>query len=117
MLLPVRYDYGVAVFRLEDVNIYGLPDLFGYDDYLVTSTYEDESPYVLDFHDEQGRRLVPIHRYSRLARFKGIVYQLLGERGNIPEEVLEVVKYWGYDDSPVLVWNSVRNILKTYGNF
>jgi hypothetical protein len=47
MLIPVRVENDVLVFRLQDVDLYGLPHLFGYNNYIVTSTYEDECPMVL----------------------------------------------------------------------
>lgn len=113
---PVRYEEDVAVFRLQDVNLYGMPDLFGYENYIVSSTYEDECPFVLDWNGEQERRgaLRPIHRYSRCERFASIVFQLLGERGSVPEEVLETLKYWGFDQEKEKIWNSIRFVLKQY---
>lgn len=65
---------------------------------------------------EQERRgaLRPIHRYSRVERFISVVYQLLGERGDVPETVLEVVRHWGFDEERDLIWNSIRFILKQY---
>jgi hypothetical protein len=107
-------DGDVAVFRLQDVDLYGLPYLFGYDNYIVTSTLDDECPMVLDWKGENERRgaLRPIHRYSRVERFIGVLYQLLGYRGDIPQEVLDVVRFWGIEVGQE--WNSVRFILKQY---
>jgi len=114
MLMPIRSEGDILVFRLEDIHLFGIPSLYGYDNYIVTSTYEDECPMVLDWKGEQDRRgsLRPIHRYSRVERFIGVLYQLLGYRGDIPEEVVEVVKYWGIEKENE--WNSVRFILKQY---
>lgn len=76
--------------------MFGLPSYFGYEDYIVVSTYEDECPFVLDWSGEQERRgaLRPIHRYSRVERFTAVVYQLLGERGDVPDTVVDVVRHW-----------------------
>jgi len=115
---PVRIDpWGVPVFRMHDVNLYGLPSYYGYEDYIVVSTYEDECPFVLDWNGEQERRgvLRPVHRYSRVERFVSVVYQLLGERGDVPDSVIDVVRHWGFDSDPLLAWNSVRFVLKQYG--
>lgn len=117
MLRPVRIEpWGVPVFRLEDVNLYGSPEVNGYEDYIVLSTYEDECPFVLDWAGEQERRgsLRPVHKYSRIERFISVVYQLLGARGDVPEEVVDLVRFWGYDKDPKLMWNSVRFVLKQY---
>ncbi len=108
--------WGVPVFRKQDVDLFGLPSYYGYEDYIVVSTYEDECPFVLDWVGEQERRgvLRPVHRYSRVERFISVVYQLLGERGDVPDIVLDVVRHWGFDLDPALAWNSVRFVLKQY---
>ena len=54
----------------------------------------------------------PPHRYSRSERFTSTLYQLLGERGDIPEQVVNTVRYWGYDEHPDRIWNSIRATLK-----
>jgi len=91
-----------------------MPDLFGYDDYIVTSSYEDECPFVMDWSMENERRgsTRPVHRYSRPERFVSIIYQLLGERGDIPDHVIVTVRHYGYDAEPSRIWNSIRNVLK-----
>lgn len=67
-----------------------------------------------DWKGEQERRgaLRPIHRYSRVERFIGVLYQLLGYRGTVPKDVLEVVRYWGIEKGKE--WEGVRFILKQY---
>lgn len=47
MLMPIRMDGDVEVFRRVDVDLYGMPDLYGYSNYIVTSTFDDECPMVL----------------------------------------------------------------------
>lgn len=70
-----------------------MPDLFGWDDYIVISTYEEECPYVMDWNMENERRgsTRPVHRYSRFERFTSVLYQLLGERGNFDAHVIQEV--------------------------
>jgi hypothetical protein len=114
---PIRWEKNTAVFTRRDVDLFGMPDLFGYDDYIVTSTYEDECPFVMDWAMENERRgsTRPVHRYSRVERFVSVLYQLLGERGDIPNEVVVAVKSVGYDPEPERIWNSIRAVLKTAG--
>lgn len=111
---PIRWEKSTAVFRRQDVDLYGMPDLFGYDDYIVISLYEDECPFVMDWDFENERRgsTRPVHRYSRPERFTSVLYQLLGERGDIPDKVIDSIKYWGYDSDPDQIWNSIRLTLK-----
>lgn len=50
----------------------------------------------------------PIHRYNRLERFKNTLDQLLGWRGKINDEIMDLMD--GVDGS----WESIRRVLKQH---
>ena len=86
---PVRYEGKTAVFTTRDIDDYGMPELYGYDEYIVVESRELN--VATDYKFEQDREWKTIHRYSRLARFKKTFLNLLGERGSIPQPVLTIV--------------------------
>ena len=108
---PVRYEGKTAVFTTRDIDDYGMPELYGYDEYIVVESRELN--VATDYKFEQDREWKTIHRYSRLARFKKTFLNLLGERGSIPQPVLTIVSTYMPPDS-VDKWNDVRKILKHY---
>jgi len=101
----------VAVFTTSMIDLYGPPDYFGYDKFIVVS--DNESPFVLDYemqHGNNGReKLRPIHRYNRVERFTKILGQLLGVKGVIPTTVFALVK-------DCTSWDDIRSVLKRNGN-
>jgi hypothetical protein len=118
----VDVDHGVPVFSLRDINLFGLPDLWGVEEYLVLDDPTESCPFVLDYDGEQERRgsLRPIHRYSQYARFKVLVNKFLGGTCNLTksseknnEIVLAVAIEADWDTKRV--YNSVRQILKKNG--
>lgn len=102
---------------MEDVDLYGLPDLWGILNYHVIDCKEISCPFALEFEDEQflmenGRN---IHRYVRYMRFKYTLQRLCGQsRVIIPDTVLAVLEYEGVVMEKERIWNSVRGILKQY---
>ena len=68
--------------------MYGPPQNWGVLFCLVVELEEDARPMVMDFGMKRDR-LRPVHHYSRVERFTGVLYQLLGLRGVVPKEVLE----------------------------
>lgn len=111
---PVRYEDGVPFYTSQQINLYGLPHLFGIDQYQIIELYDDGHPQVTDYDMEQERRgaLRPIHHYNRVERFEQILYQLVGCRGVVPRMIILHLKSVGYDRHPDRVWDSVRSILK-----
>lgn len=114
----IAVDHGVPVFSLRDINLYGLPDLFGVNEYIVLDDPTESCPFVLDFQAAWDRRgaLRPIHRYSQEKRFELLIKKFLG--GNFSEIqndeiLLTVAMECSWDRE--LVWNSIRAILKTNG--
>ena len=116
MIEPVKYDNGMPVYTLDQVHMYGEPWLWGIDAYLVTSTFENERPQASDWKFEQERMgsVRPIHRYVRQKRFEYTLYQLLGYRGHVPRDLVDLLEYTGYNKDPRHVWESIRQFIKNY---
>lgn len=114
----VSVDHGVPVFSLRDINLYGLPDLYGVEEYLVLDDPTESCPFVLDYKGEMDRRgaLRPIHRYSQDKRFELLIKKFLGgnfSRIKNDELYLTIAMECLWDRD--LIWNSVRHILKANG--
>lgn len=108
---PIRYEGDVAVFSSRDIEDYGMPDHYGYDNYIVVESREPV--FVTDYKMEHSYDLRPIHRYSREARFKTTLLKLVGEKTRIPECVLIACKTYLKKDSQDF-WNDTRKILKCF---
>lgn len=108
---PIRYEKDVPVFTTRDIDDYGFPELYGYSNYQVVESRELN--LVTDFKMEQERFFRPIHRYSRLARFKKTLFNILGENGRVPSQVLVLVKTY-LNPLSTDKWNDTRTILKHY---
>lgn len=81
-MLPIKHDPdGVPVFSSTQIDDYGLPEHWGYEVYRVSESLE--ANMVTDYKMEQEMFFRKIHRYSRVARFKVCLLNLLGERGKI----------------------------------
>ena len=73
-----------------------------------------ERPLKADWKFEQDREHVrPIHRYDRVKRFEWILYQILGYRGIVPDEVIDLCG--GCDLRASHIWASIQSILKSNG--
>jgi hypothetical protein len=112
----IRIEDGVFVYRRADVDLFGMPDLWGVYDYIVVSTEDDVAPQVMDWQMIQDRRgsLRPPHRYNRVSRFRSLLNDFMGNR-NVPKEVVDLVRFWGLDESQADVFEGVRKVLKAYG--
>jgi hypothetical protein len=108
---PVRYDNDIPVFSTRDIDDYGFPEIYGYTKYLVIESRELNA--VTEYKMEHEYDLRPIHRYSRLARFKSTLFQLLGERGHIPPIAFNAVKTYLKPDSKNK-WEDARKLLKHF---
>jgi hypothetical protein len=109
---PIKIDPdGVPVFISTDLEMYGFPEHWGYEMYRVVESREKE--FVLDYDMEQNMDWRKVHRYSRLARFKATLLNLLGERGNIPQHVYNMVGTY-LNPASKDKWNDTRKILKHY---
>jgi len=114
----IRLERGIPLFSLRDVNLYGQPDLFGIEEYLVIDDPTESCPFVLDYNGEQERRgaLRPIHRYSQDKRFELLIKKFLGGNcSRIKNDDLFLTVAMEVDYDKDLVWNSVRKILKENG--
>lgn len=115
---PFRIDPGgVHVYTSTQIDLYGLPYLWGINDYYVITTKESLSPLATDWKFEQSRwgSLRPIHRYNRVKRFEYILFQLIGERGAVDQKIILDIQYAGYNKDPRYVWESIRMLLKAKG--
>jgi hypothetical protein len=56
----------------------------------------------------------PIHRYIRQKRFEYTLYQLLGYRGFVPRELVDLLEETGYDPRPRYIWESIRTFIKKF---
>ena len=108
---PIRYEGDVAVFSNLDIDDYGTPELYGFENYIVVESREAQ--LVTDYKIEHSYDLTPIHRYSRLARFKTTLLRLVGEKTKIPDYIIVACKTYLKPDSKDL-WNDTRKILKCY---
>jgi hypothetical protein len=109
---PFQLDHdGVPMFTNIQIDDYGLPEHWGFEVYRVVESRE--ANFVTDYKMEQDRYFQKIHRYSRLARFKVCLYNILGERGVIPKHILQMVKIYLAPNS-MDKWNDTRKILKHY---
>jgi hypothetical protein len=114
---PIRQEFGIPFFTSQQIDLYGLPHLYGVDQYQIVELREDSHPAVTDYDMEQERRgsLRPVHHYSRVERFESILYQLLGSRGIVPRKVIDHIQEVGFDSRPDYIWDSIRGILKHQG--
>lgn len=109
---PIKIDPdGVPVFSSTQIDDYGLPEHWGYEVYRVSESLE--ANLVSDYKMEHEMFFRKIHRYSRLARFKVCLFNILGERGNIPAFVLTMIKTYLKPNS-VDKWNDTRKLLKHF---
>ena len=110
---PHRMEGTTPVFTSEQLNDYGPPELYGYDNYEVIELEATAHPPVVDFQFMRDReRPRPIHRYNRVERFEFILAQLLGRRGDVPPKVMQMMCY--IEKEKDTVWNSIRATLKHY---
>lgn len=63
--------------------------------------------------EHRAKRIRPVHRYNRVERFEFVLGQLLGLRGHVPEEIVEMCEE--VDRDKRVVWDSVRGVLKANG--
>lgn len=111
---PIRYEGDTAVFSSDQLDIFGEPDLYGYDNYIVIQSRNNLSPTELDWSSQQtyqGNQR-PIHRYKRVERFEYVLAQLLGQRGQVPDEIFTLMA--NVDRDPNKCWDSARSLLKKH---
>lgn len=113
---PIRFEDDLPIYTTAQVDLYGYPEDWGVENYLVIEEKETSHPMVTDYEMECERRgaLRPIHHYSRVERFQSILYQLIGSRGVVPRLVIQTIVTEGYDNHPDRVWNSIRGLLKKH---
>ncbi len=116
----VSVDHGVPAFSIRDINLYGLPDLYGIEEYLVLDDPTESCPFVTDYKMEQDRRgaLRPIHRYSQCKRFELLLRKFLGGYcSRIKNEDIFLTVAMDCDYDREFIWNSVRKVLKEKERF
>jgi hypothetical protein len=104
---PFKTENDIAYFYTSQCDLYGMPEYYGYQNYLVVS--DTESPMVYDYQMEQDRKMRPIHRYNRVERFAFTLSQLLGLKGDVSRDIIELVQ-----DNECYDWESIRNLLKEH---
>jgi hypothetical protein len=110
-MIPVRYDPdGAAVFTCTQVDDYGFPEHWGFDVYRIVEN-RDTIRMTTDYKMETEYYKRPIHRYCRKQRFQSVFYQLLGDKGKVPDWIVGIVRTYL---KPGDVWNHTRSILKHY---
>lgn len=107
---PVDHWNNVPVFSSDDIEIYGQPDYFGYDDYYVIETDATARPLVSDYQYNQTISFRPIHRYNRIERFNFTLSYLVGYKGSVPQKVLDACSH--IIPNRKTVWNDIKMILK-----
>lgn len=53
----IGLEHGIPLFSLRDINLYGTPDLFGIEEYLVIDDPTESCPFVLDYKVIVTRRI------------------------------------------------------------
>lgn len=110
-MIPIRYDPdGAAVFTCNQLDDYGLPEHWGFEIYRIVEN-RDTLFMTTDYKMESQYYKRPIHRYCRKQRFQKVFYQLIGDKGKVPEWVIAIVRTYL---KPGDVWNNTRSILKHY---
>lgn len=112
VMIPIRYDEdGVPVFTNDQIDDYGLPEHWGFELLYRVVENRDTMKMVTDYKMESEYYRRPIHRYCRRHRFTSVLLQLLGDKGKVPDWVVDIVKTYL---KPGDIWNHTRNILKHY---
>lgn len=103
----------IPVFSSIDIDIWGPPQSWGYEMFVVEEARETGAPMVADYDMEVERlgNLRPIHRYSRKERFVVTALNLLGNR-SVPKEVMKTMEGLVMEGN---VWERVRERLKKGG--
>lgn len=111
-MVPISYHGTIPVFTKHQMDLYGLPSDWGYEEYHIV---DDGPDHVTDYDMEQQYRgnARPVHRYNRKERFLMTLQQLCGHRGKVPPHIVTLVKT--YASSTGDLFQNVRNILKHYG--
>lgn len=110
MIQPVDHWDGVPVFSSDEVELYGEPEHFGYDNYYVIQTDASARPLESDYLYNQTISFRPIHRYSRIERFHFTLCYLVGYKGSVPEKVLVACAHVPLNRKTI--WNDIKMILK-----
>ncbi len=107
---PVDYWHNVPVFSSDDIEIYGQPDYYGYDDYYVVETDATARPLQSDYLYNSTITFRPIHRYNRIERFNFTLSYLVGYKGTVPQKVLDACCH--IIPTKETVWDDIKLILK-----
>ena len=105
---PIRFENDIAVFSSDQIDLYGPPDLFGFERFMVIESRE--AVLVTDYKMEHSYDLIPIHRYNRLSRFKSTLLKIIGEKTKIPDLVYNTCKDQITEHENL--WEKTRIILK-----
>lgn len=106
-MIPAWWENGTPFFYTSQIDDYGLPELFGYSEYMVVD--DTTTHFVLDYEMEQERRLRPVHRYNRSERFNYILGQLMGYRGELDDDTLDTIISLAQEP---YTWESIRTSMK-----
>lgn len=112
--LTPKHGQPIPQFTVAQIKEWGMPETYGYPHYEVIDTNACVD-YVTDYTQSQSLTPRKIHRYDRVERFESILCRLLGMRGSVPQNIMDLVVYEIKLD-PMTVWEDVRSILKTHGH-
>jgi hypothetical protein len=111
---PIRWEGSIAVFCIEDFDLFGPPDPCIYKEYYVVESsryqvYHTDPKFEKDREPKKDK-----HRYNRVELFRSTFLQLCGARGEIEPHVVEMLKREGIDDHPDRIYQSIRKLLTKY---
>lgn len=108
---PFRIDLdGVPLFTSNQIDDYGFPEHWGFEVYRIVEN-RDSVVMTTDFKLEQSYYKRPIHRYCRKKRFMTTLHKLLGDKGKVPEHIIQIIQTY---IQPGDLWNQIRAMLKHF---
>lgn len=111
ILKPIRVDGDFSIFTTDQVDIFGPPDLYGYENFYVI---ESPPQMMYSYQLFEQSCVKKIHRYSRKARFKSMLRNLLGHTfSRIDETKLLIIKHY-FDNQCTNPYETMRKVLKHF---
>jgi hypothetical protein len=116
---PIGCENGIKKFSKNQVNAFGCPSFYGYNNFEVIETNESIE-YASDYKMESNYYMVnrSVHVYSRLERFELVLSQLMCMSLNVSNRILKSDRWLDMIDEVAQIeenhWICTRNILKKY---
>lgn len=105
---PFKFENNVPFFTTDDIDSYGLPEIYGYENYYIV---ESSPSLQIDHNIYQQLTVKPIHRYFREERFSLILKYFIGG-GSVPSLILDQLFP---DFNPNTCWITIKQQLKNMG--